>query len=61
MGNFVEATIKEIKNMYKPGSAPSDSTISRRIDLAKAALGKKEHQILSLIDYCQYFGISFPE
>ncbi|VBB45209.1 hypothetical protein TRIP_D300126 [uncultured Paludibacter sp.] len=61
MGNFVEATIKEIKNIYKDGSAPSDSTISRRIDLARSALGKKEHQIISLQEYCNYFSIRYSE
>lgn len=61
MGKFVECTIKEVENLYKQGTAPSHSTICRRIELAKAALGKQKHQILSLHEFCQYYDMDISE
>jgi hypothetical protein len=49
------ATIKEVQQLFKPEI--SRSTAKRKIDLCRDALGKQMHQILSITEFCKYFGL----
>ena len=37
----------------------SDSTASRRIKIAHAALGKKQHQKITVQEYADYYGFDY--
>lgn len=47
--------IKEVQKLFKPEL--SLSTAQRRIQLCRDALGKEKHQILSMKEFCKYFGL----
>lgn len=39
----------------------SDATASRKIKECKDAIGKKEWQVLTIKEYCTYFGYEYQE
>ena len=49
------ATCKEVQNLFEPPI--SDSTAQRKIQLCRDAIGKQKHQILSMKEFCKYFGL----
>ena len=49
------ATIKEVQNLFAP--SPSKSTAQRKIDLCRDALGKQKHHLLTITEFCKYFGL----
>lgn len=42
-------------------SGCSDATASRKMKECKEALGKKEWQVLTIKEYCYYFGYEFTD
>lgn len=42
-------------------SGCSDATASRKMKECKEAVGKKEWQVLTIKEYCIYFGYEFSE
>lgn len=48
-------TIKEVQKLFKP--EPSKSTVSNWIHICRDALNKKEHQMLTMTEFCKYFDI----
>jgi len=52
---FVElVTIKKVQSLVPEWSK---STAQRKIDLAFDALGKKKHQVLSIHEFKEFFGL----
>jgi len=49
------ATIKEVQSLFVPPI--SKSTAQRKIYLCRDALPKQPHQILSIKEFCKYFGL----
>ena len=49
------ATLKEVQKIFDPPI--SKSTAQRYIKLCRDAIPKQEHQILSVNEFCKYFGL----
>lgn len=42
-------------------SACSDTTASRKLKECRDALGKPDHQVVTIKEYCTYFGYDYTE
>lgn len=50
-------TISKVCNLFTP--ALTKSTASRKINLVRDALGKKKTDVLTMQEYCTYYGINY--
>ena len=50
-------SIKDVQNIFVETKRPGKSKAAQMISLCRDALSKKEHQILSVEEFREYYGI----
>ena len=50
-------SIKDVQDLFVESKRPGKSKAAQMISLCRDALSKKEHQILSVDEFCAYYGI----